>query len=267
MGAAILSYGFITLGAIASGAIILRERALKQRTRSLLTDRLPSISTTEKAEIFGLTVAEIVLGLAILFGIGAEYAASGTFFQVTHKSVLTLITFVVIGVLLWLHLQKGIRGRLVARVGLTVYLLISLGYPGVKFVGDVLLFKADPLITRLNGQTNSPLLIPINHQWGDVGDFVTALLPGVHLAAKTLERLDEEVMHVVGMNPPGHGAFHLLPQLFDVGCVHPLPHQSPLREEVLQVALINSSIDLQLKLGLHIRALVVANGIHQQFTQ
>ena len=140
MGAAILSYGFITLGAIASGAIILRERALKQRTRSLLTDRLPSISTTEKAEIFGLTVAEIVLGLAILFGIGAEYAASGTFFQVTHKSVLTLITFVVIGVLLWLHLQKGIRGRLVARVGLTVYLLISLGYPGVKFVGDVLLF-------------------------------------------------------------------------------------------------------------------------------
>ena len=140
MGAAILSYGFITLGAIASGAIILRERALKQRKRSLLTDRLPSISTTEKAEIFGLTVAEIVLGLAILFGIGAEYAASGTFFQVTHKSVLTLITFVVIGVLLWLHLQKGIRGRLVARVGLTVYLLISLGYPGVKFVGDVLLF-------------------------------------------------------------------------------------------------------------------------------
>ena len=41
--------------------------------------------------------------------------------------------------MLWLHLQKGIRGRLVARVVLTVYLLISLGYPGVKFVGDVLI--------------------------------------------------------------------------------------------------------------------------------
>ena len=139
MGAAILSYGFVTLGAIASGALILRERALKQRRRTPLTDRLPSISTTEKTEIFGLTAAEIILGLAILFGIGAEYAASGTFIQVTHKSLLTIITFVVIGVLLCLHLQKGVRGRLVARVGLTVYLLISLGYPGVKFVGDVLL--------------------------------------------------------------------------------------------------------------------------------
>ena len=139
MGAAIMSYGFVTLSAIASGAIILRERALKQRKRSFLTDRLPSISTTEKTEIFGLTAAEVFLGLAILFGIGAEYAASGTFFQITHKNLLTLITFAVIGVLLWLHLQKGIRGRLFARVGLTVYLLISLGYPGVKFVGAVLL--------------------------------------------------------------------------------------------------------------------------------
>ena len=138
MGAAILSYGFITLGAIASGAIILRERALKQRKRSRLTDRLPSISTTEKTEIFGLATAEIVLGLAIIFGIGAEYAASGSFFQITHKSLLTLITFAVIAVLLWLHLQKGIRGRLVARISLMVYLLISLSYPGVKFVGDVL---------------------------------------------------------------------------------------------------------------------------------
>ena len=69
MGAAILSYGFVTLGAIASGAIILCERALKQRKRSFLTDRLPSISTTEKTEIFGLTAAEIILGLAILFGL------------------------------------------------------------------------------------------------------------------------------------------------------------------------------------------------------
>ena len=139
MGAAIMSYGFVTLGAIASGAIILRERALKRRKRSLLTDRLPSISTTENTEIFGLTAAEIVLGLAILFGIGAEYAASGTFFQVTHKSLLTLITFAIIGLLLCLHFQKGVRGRLVARVGLTVYLLISMSYPGVKFVGVLLL--------------------------------------------------------------------------------------------------------------------------------
>lgn len=139
MGAAILSYGFVTLGAIASGAIILRERALKRRKRGLLTDRLPSISVTERTEIFGLAAAEVILGLAIIFGIGAEHAASGLFFQLTHKSLLSLIAFAVIGVLLWLHLQKGVRGRLAARICLTVYLLISLGYPGVKFVSDVLL--------------------------------------------------------------------------------------------------------------------------------
>ena len=131
----------------------------------------------------------------------------------------------------------------------------------------MLFFKADPLITRLNGQTNTDLLVPVHQQRRHVGDLVAALLPGVHLAAKTLESLDEEVMDIVRMYSPGHGALHLLAQLFDVACVHPLAHQSTLREKILQMALVDSSIDLQLKLCFHISPLVVANGIHQQITQ
>ena len=40
---------------------------------------------------------------------------------------------------LFLHLKTGLRGRLAARLGVTAYLLVSLGYPGVKFVSGVLL--------------------------------------------------------------------------------------------------------------------------------
>jgi ABC-type uncharacterized transport system permease subunit len=139
IGSAILSYGFVTIGAIASLGIIMRERGLKLRTRGRLTDRLPSIAVAETTEIISLTTAEIILGIAIIFGIAAEYTTTGTFFQITHKSLFSVAAFIIIGGLLILHLRTGLRGRLAARIGLSAYLLVSLGYLGVKFVGDILL--------------------------------------------------------------------------------------------------------------------------------
>jgi ABC-type uncharacterized transport system permease subunit len=38
-----------------------------------------------------------------------------------------------------LHYRSGLRGRRAARVVLVAYLLLTLAYPGVKFVTDVLL--------------------------------------------------------------------------------------------------------------------------------
>lgn len=139
IGAAVLSYGFVTIGAIAGLGIIMRERDLNRRTRGGLTDRLPSIAVAETTELIGLTAAEIVLGIGIIFGIAAEYTATGAFFQITHKSLFSIAAFAVIGGLLILHLRTGLRGRLAARIGLSAYLLVSLGYPGVKFVGEILL--------------------------------------------------------------------------------------------------------------------------------
>lgn len=139
IGAAVLSYGFVTLGAMASLAIIMRERSLKRRTRGWFIDRLPAIAEAEATEIRGLTAAEIVLGIGILLGVAAEYSVSGNFLQITHKSLFSLAAFAVIGGLLFLHLKTGLRGRMAARIGLSAYLLVSLGYPGAKFVSDILL--------------------------------------------------------------------------------------------------------------------------------
>jgi ABC-type uncharacterized transport system permease subunit len=41
--------------------------------------------------------------------------------------------------LLVAHYRSGMRGRRAARVVLLAYLLLTLGYPGVKFVTDVLM--------------------------------------------------------------------------------------------------------------------------------
>ena len=135
----VLGYGFLTVGATASLAVLLRERALKRRTRSDFLDKLPSIAAAERIELRGLACAEIILGVGILFGMAAELTTSGEFLQLTHKALFSFLAFLLIGVVLFLQLKTGLAGRLAARLGLTAYLLVSLGYPGVKFVSSVLL--------------------------------------------------------------------------------------------------------------------------------
>jgi ABC-type uncharacterized transport system permease subunit len=52
---------------------------------------------------------------------------------------LSVATFVVIGGLLIAHAATGVRGRRAARLVLLAFLLLTLGYPGVKFVTDILI--------------------------------------------------------------------------------------------------------------------------------
>ncbi|CAN0547040.1 unnamed protein product, partial [Laminaria digitata] len=59
--------------------------------------------------------------------------------EVSHKTALSIATFAIIVFLLAVHIRTGIRGRRAARYVLVAYLLITLAYPGVKFVTDVVL--------------------------------------------------------------------------------------------------------------------------------
>jgi len=134
----ILAYGLVTIGAIAGLATIVRDRALKRRIRSRYLEQLPSVLSTARIELAGLWSAEAVLGLGIVFGVAAEFTSTGQYFELSHKSMFSLLAFALIGLLLFLHLRSGLRGRFAARLALTAYLLVSLGYPGVKFVNDIL---------------------------------------------------------------------------------------------------------------------------------
>jgi ABC-type uncharacterized transport system permease subunit len=68
-----------------------------------------------------------------------QYRESGYLLPVNHKTVLTLASFIVIGALLIAQRWLGVRGRRAARMALLGYLLLTLGYPGVKFVTEVLI--------------------------------------------------------------------------------------------------------------------------------
>ena len=136
---AVLTYGLLTLAAIAGLAVLIREHSMRTKRRSALSDLLPSVADTERLELGLLVASEIVLGLGVLTGMGLQLLATGNLLAFDHKTLLTLGGFVVIGGLLFAHHRTGLRGRKAARILLVAYLLVTLGFPGVKFVQDVFL--------------------------------------------------------------------------------------------------------------------------------
>jgi ABC-type uncharacterized transport system permease subunit len=68
-------------------------------------------------------------------------AEGASWLRLDHKTVLSLLAFALIGALLLVHQRFGLGGRRAARYGLVAYLLLTLAYPGVKFVTDVILAR------------------------------------------------------------------------------------------------------------------------------
>jgi ABC-type uncharacterized transport system permease subunit len=135
----VITYGLVTIAAAAALAASLQENALKRKQPTALTERLPSIADCEYLLVRLLIASEAVLALGLASGLATLYAEQGAVIMIDHKIVLTITAFVVIGGLLIAHFSSGTRGRVVSRWVLVAYLLMTLGYPGVKFVTDVLM--------------------------------------------------------------------------------------------------------------------------------
>ncbi len=135
----VATYGLATIAAVAGFAGWLQERALKRRQRSAFLQTLPAVADGERLLQGLLAAAEIVLGIGMLSGMATQYLMSGRLLVFDHKTAFSLLAFVVIGAMLVLHWRTGLRGKRAIRFVLTAYLLLTLAYPGVKFVKDVLL--------------------------------------------------------------------------------------------------------------------------------
>lgn len=135
----VLTYAVATTAACAAFAAYLKERALKNKSQSPLIQRLPSVSDCDTLQVGLLILGEMVLALGLVTGIAASVVHGGDVLPTDHKSVFAFLAFIVIGILLYIHKRSGVRGRQAARLVLAAYLLLTLAYPGVKFVTDVLI--------------------------------------------------------------------------------------------------------------------------------
>lgn len=136
---AVTTYALATIAAVAALAAFLQERALKNKSRPPLSGALPSITDCDDLVILLLAVGEAILGLGLISGVAVNLAVGHAPLPLDHKTVFTLGAFIAIGAILFAHARYGLRGRKAARAVLLAYLLLTLGYPGVKFVTDILM--------------------------------------------------------------------------------------------------------------------------------
>lgn len=135
----VVTYGLVTIAAVAALAAFLQDRALKAKRPTALTHSLPSVADCERIAAILLGWGEGILGLGLVTGMAVQYRETGHFLAFDHKTVLSVLAFVVIGTLLFVQHKTGLRGRKAARLGLLAYLLLTLGYLGVKVVTGVIL--------------------------------------------------------------------------------------------------------------------------------
>jgi ABC-type uncharacterized transport system permease subunit len=136
---AVIAYGLLTIAAVAGTAGVVQERALRRRAPTPFTRSLPSIADGEALQLLLLVAVEVLLGLTVVSGFVVNRGQAGVWLALDHKTILSLLAFAVIGVLLLLHLRLGVSGRRMARFALVAYLLLTLAYPGVKLVTDLLI--------------------------------------------------------------------------------------------------------------------------------
>lgn len=139
---AVATYGLLTLAAVAGAAVFLQERALKAKRPTPLTRLLPAVADSEVLEIRLLYAAEVILALGVISGVATQYLSGAGGFALDNKTLFSLAAFAVIAILLLARRTSGLRGQRAARWALIAYLLLTLAYPGVKFVTDVMLGSA-----------------------------------------------------------------------------------------------------------------------------
>lgn len=136
----VATYAILTVAAVAALATFLQEVRLKgKRPPMALSERLPSVADAEALSGYLLATSQISLGLGLASGMAVQYLKTGVLLRFDHKALLSLLVFAIISILLLVRRLTGVRGRMAARVVLLAYLLLTLAYPGVKFVTDVFL--------------------------------------------------------------------------------------------------------------------------------
>ncbi|MFO1417502.1 MAG: cytochrome c biogenesis protein CcsA [Methylotetracoccus sp.] len=137
--ASMLAYAFLNIAAVQAILLALQEWRLRSHHMSRLSRSLPPLQTMESllfqliAAGFALLSVSLVTGFVFLENLFAQHLA--------HKTVLSLIAWLVFGVLLWGRIIHGWRGQTAIRWTLGGFIALMLGYFGSKMVLELILHR------------------------------------------------------------------------------------------------------------------------------
>ena len=145
---AILAYSTLTIAAFHALLMALQESRLHTRPGlpqvgwfGSAIDRLPALLTMEKLLFRLVGIGFVLLSLTVLSGLIFSEQLFGKAFRWEHKTVFTLLSWVLFGALLAGRRWRGWRGKTALRFFLGGFIALLLGYVGSRFVYEVILGK------------------------------------------------------------------------------------------------------------------------------
>lgn len=134
----IAAYCVLLMAAIQAVILRFQIRELKHKTvHRFWVNKLPSLQSMES-----LLFDMILVGFAVLtaaLAIGFIYVDDLMAQHIVHKTVLSLLSWLLFGGLLIGHWRSGWRGRRAANMAIFAFILLAIGFVGSKFVLEMVL--------------------------------------------------------------------------------------------------------------------------------
>jgi len=134
---ALLAYSILSIASLFALQLAYLDHRLKKHKLPLTKINMPPIMTLEKSLFQFIFIGFILLSCTLLTGFIFldDMFAQGK----AHKAALSIVAWVIYGVLLWGHYKEGWRGRLTVYVTIIGSSLLTLAYFGSRFVREIIL--------------------------------------------------------------------------------------------------------------------------------
>jgi len=133
----IFSYTLLGIAALQALLLAVQNRHLRNRHPGGFIRALPPLETMEHLLFRMIGLGYILLSLSLLTG--ATYLEDIFAQHLVHKTVLSIVAWLVFAILLWGRWRSGWRGRVAVRWTLAGFIVLMLAYFGSKLVLELIL--------------------------------------------------------------------------------------------------------------------------------
>ncbi|GAB3294681.1 cytochrome c biogenesis protein CcsA [Pseudidiomarina andamanensis] len=133
----LLAYAVLMLATLYAVQLLYLNYVLKHHRSQALTGYLPPLMTVERYFFRLLSAGTVLLAIAIVSGFVFlnDMFAQGQ----AHKTILSLVAFVLYAIVLFMHQVKRARGKALVTTSVIASVILSLAYFGSRFVKDIIL--------------------------------------------------------------------------------------------------------------------------------
>ena len=139
----LFSFSVLSISAIQSLVLFNQDRHLRDLSLGELSPSLPPLHDSERFLFQTISIGFVLLTIALLSG----FVFLENMFEqhIAHKTILSILAWIIFALLLWGRWQFGWRGRIAIRWTLGGFAVLILAYLGSKFVQELILNRVDTI--------------------------------------------------------------------------------------------------------------------------